>query len=102
MTAEWQLLFNAVIGLVMFLGGAVLYGLRESIQELKQADGNLSKVVHEMQRYMEENFVRSVALRDVIKPLQDQLHRIETKLDRKVDRTDCERYHEMRHHGDDE
>lgn len=97
MTAEIQIIFNAIIGLVMFLGGAVLYGLRESIQELKKADGDLSKVVTDMQRYMEENFVRSVALRDALKPVQDQLVRIENKLDRKVDRSDCERYHEVTH-----
>ena len=99
MSAEWQLLFNAVIGLVMFLGGAVLVSLRESLIELKRSDDELSKTVQQMQRYMEENFVRTMALRDALKPMQDQLQRIEGKLDRKVDRNDCERWHDVRHQG---
>jgi outer membrane protein TolC len=98
MTPEWQILFNSVIGLVMFLGGAVLYALRESLQELKKSDDELSKTIVSMQRYMEENFVRATALRDALKPLQDQLQRIESKLDRKMDRSDCERIHDVRHH----
>lgn len=94
MDADWRLIFNALLTVAVAAGGWVMKGLSDSIAELKRTDGKLADTINAMNRYMEENFVRGVVLRDALKPLAEQLNRIETKLDTKVSRNECLRYHE--------
>ena len=94
MDADWHVIFNGLLAVALAAGGWVMKGLSDSITELKKTDGKLADTIAGMNRYMEENFVRSIVLRDGLKPIHEQLNRIEAKLDTKVSQVDCARFHE--------
>ncbi len=98
----WQLMMmalNGVLGLAIVLGMFILRHIWTTLSELRVADDNLAEKIGMMKSTIEENFVRSASLRDALAPMREQLGRIESKLDRKVDRNECQRFHVLRADG---
>lgn len=87
------LAINIVLALAAFLGAFVLKHVWTSLIDLRVADDRLAERVAGVRSSVEENFVRVSALRDALDPFRDHLTRIEAKLDRKVDRSECVAIH---------
>jgi len=84
---------NLALTLCAGLGAFVLKHVWTSLIELRVADDRLAERVAMVRSSVEENFVRTSALRDALDPFKAQLSRIEAKLDRKVDRSECVAVH---------
>lgn len=83
---ETQTLINVLFGLVAFLGGYVLNGIRQSLADLIQSDDKLAGKVQAIEVLVAGEYVRHDALREALIPLSSQLNRIEIKLDHKADK----------------
>ena len=81
-----QTLINILFGLVAFLGGYVLNGLRQGLTDLITSDEKLAGKVQAIEVLVAGEYVRHDALRDALIPLSSQLNRIEIKLDHKADK----------------
>lgn len=83
---DLQLLFDIAIGLVSFLGGYILFGLRESIKTLHEDDRLLTEKVQAIEVLVAGKYVTREDLQTMGTDLFNFLRRIEEKLDRKVDK----------------
>ena len=72
---DYQVFFNAALGLAAFLGGWTLNGITKAIERL-DSDG----------RDMPHNYVSKDDYRNDIKDVKDMLGKIFDKLDTKVDK----------------
>lgn len=79
---DTQTAFNIVLSLVAFLGGWVLNSVRDSIARLQKTDGELADKVQHIEVLVAGKYVT----RDDLQALFSKLDRIETKLDKKVDK----------------
>ena len=91
---EWQSWINAGIGLVAFMGGYILKSITDSVKELQVADKVLSKDVSSLQVLVAGEYVKWDGLEKVMRPVSEQLTRIEGKLDNKQDKIDCKVNHQ--------
>ncbi len=90
---ETQSLINTLFGVVAFLGGWVVRNLQESMANLRQSDLDLTKKVQEMEVLVAGKYVTWEGLKDVLAPMTAALGRIESKLDHKMDKSECEAHH---------
>jgi len=79
MDLEGQHLFNTAIVLCGALGGWILKTIWEAIKDLK-------KDVKELNREVNQDFVRKDDFREAVKDIKDMLSKIFDKLDAKVDK----------------
>ena len=83
---DTQTLINLLFGLVAFLGGYIMHGLRDSLNNLSNADSQLLGKVQAMEVLVVGQYVKHADLREALVPMTTQLSRIETKLDNKMDK----------------
>lgn len=90
---ETQTLINALFGALGITLGWVMSNLKDSILSLHAADVELSRKVQEMEVLVAGKYVTYEGLKDVLTPIHTTLTRIETKLDSKMDKSECEAHH---------
>jgi hypothetical protein len=83
---DMQTAFNFVVGLSAFLGGWILRNLKESIDNLHDADSELTDKVQHIEVLIAGDYVRRSDLGIIVASLFEKLDKIESKLDRKADK----------------
>lgn len=83
---DYQILFDALIGLVGVLGGWVLNSLRDSIRALHDSDASLSEKVQEIEVLVAGSYVKRDDLDKLTAALFTKLDKIEAKIDQKADK----------------
>lgn len=78
--------FNAVVGLIAFLGAWVLNRLSTDIKALQAADTDLTRSVQHIELLVAGSYVKREDLDRLTLALFAKLDKIETKLDTKADR----------------
>jgi hypothetical protein len=79
---EPQVLFNAAIGIICLLGGAMLRSIYDAVKELRHSDGEIHDRINAMPSiYMRRDDFVSFGSR-----IEATLIRIESKLDGKADK----------------
>lgn len=84
-----QTFINAALGLIAFLGGWVLNGLKESMAQLKQTDNDLADKVQAIELLVAGTYVKRDDLDKLGHALFAKLDRIEEKMESKVNRAEC-------------
>lgn len=88
-----QTFINAALGMIAFLGGWVLNGLKESMRQLQLADTELTEKVQAIELLVAGTYVKREDLEKHIDKLGSalfaKLDRIEEKMEGKVNRTEC-------------
>lgn len=83
---DTQTLINVLFATCGTLGGIILKALWDELKELKRSDVLLADKVQRIEVLVAGNYVTWDGMKDVIRPMTDQLNRIEQKLDGKVDK----------------
>ena len=83
---DMQTAFNVAIGLVAFLGGWVLNGLRDSINTLHRSDSELTERIQGVEVLVAGQYVKRDDMDRLTQALFAKLDKIEEKIDRKVDK----------------
>lgn len=79
---DWQSAFNVVFAIAMVSGGWILKVLYDAVTELRRADGDIHDRVTKLATSLPDTYAR----RDDMKEIKETLVRIESKIDRKVDK----------------
>jgi len=86
MGVDFQELFNIAVALVSTLAGFVLKAVWDGIKDLQTSDKELTEKVHSIERIVVGDYVRKDDLERMNQAVLNKLDRIETKLDKKVDK----------------
>ena len=81
-----QSIFNVLVGLVAFFGGWVLNSLRDSIKTLNDSDLSLTIKLQSVELLVAGSYVKRDELDKLSHAIFTKLDRIESKLDKKVDK----------------
>ncbi len=81
-----QSIINIAIGLCGALGGFLLKAVWDGLKELRAADILLTEKVQKIEVLVAGHYVTWDGLKDVMRPMAEQLNRIEQKLDGKADK----------------
>ena len=101
MDASTQIFINAALGVIAFLGGIIMKiiwdavrSLRTSLAEMRHEDSVLASKVQEIEVLVAGTYVKRDELERLSQALFAKLDKIMEKLDQKVDRHECERFHD--------
>ena len=84
-----QTIINILIGAVGSLVGWVLKGIKEDMKDLQSAGKSLTVKVQEIELLVVGDYVKNDHLEKLSDAIFTKLDRIETKLDRKVDKNEA-------------
>lgn len=84
---EGQTYFNIAVGLIGGLGGWILNSLKSSIDALQKADSALTTKVQAIEVLVAGQYVKRDDMDKISDAIFAKLDRIETKLDRKADKS---------------
>ena len=90
---ESQDLINVALGAISFLGGWVVKNLQDSMKSLQDADERLETKVQAIEVLVAGQYVKREDFDKTVSALFTKLDRIEEKIDRKVDRAECDKVH---------
>ena len=82
----YQMSFDALGAVTMFLFGYLLKSIGDSIKGLQKADGALSDKIQHLEILVAGDYVKKHDLTQLTEALFTKLDKIEDKLDRKVDK----------------
>lgn len=88
-----QDLINALLGGLGVTLGWVMSNLKDSIKNLHESNAALATKMQNMEILVAGRYVTWDGLKDVLAPVNATLGRIESKLDHKMDKTECEAHH---------
>jgi len=101
MDAATQMFINAALGVIAFLGGIIMKviwdairSLRISLAEMRHEDVLLANKVQAIEVLVAGTYVKRDELERMSQALFAKLDKIMEKLDGKVDRKECERFHD--------
>ncbi len=101
MSDEMQLFINSALGIIAFLGGVVMKvvwdavgALRVSLAEMRQEDAALAAKVQSIEVLVAGQYVKRDEFERLSHALFVKLDQIMEKLDSKVNRIECERFHD--------
>lgn len=83
---DYQVLFDIVLGLASFMGGYILYGIRDGMQRLREDDAKLLEKIQAIEVLVAGQYVTRTDLQKMGNDIFNVLRRIEDKLDNKVDK----------------
>jgi hypothetical protein len=83
---DTQILINALLSLIAFLGGWWMRVMWTSLGELRSADSKLTEKVQSIEVLVAGNYVKREDLDKLTDALFKKLDRIENKVDNKVDK----------------
>lgn len=101
MDAATQMFINAALGVIASLGGIIMKviwdairSLRISLAEMRHEDVLLANKVQAIEVLVAGTYVKRDELERMSQALFAKLDKIMEKLDGKVDRKECERFHD--------
>lgn len=101
MDASTQMFINAALGVIASLGGIIMKviwdatrSLRISLAEMRHEDVLLANKVQAIEVLVAGTYVKRDELERMSQALFAKLDKIMEKLDGKVDRKECERFHD--------
>jgi len=101
MDAATQMFINAALGVIASLGGIIMKviwdairSLRISLAEMRHEDVLLASKVQAIEVLVAGTYVKRDELERMSQALFAKLDKIMEKLDGKVDRKECERFHD--------
>lgn len=101
MDAATQMFINAALGVIASLGGIIMKviwdairSLRISLAEMRHEDVLLANKVQAIEVLVAGTYVKRDELERMSQALLAKLDKIMEKLDGKVDRKECERFHD--------
>lgn len=83
---DYQTALNITLSLISFLGGYVLYSIRESIKNLQQRDSELTDKVQQIEVLVAGQYVKRDDMEKMANALFAKLDKIDSKLDNKADK----------------
>lgn len=83
---DFQVGFNILVGLSGFLGGYVLFSIKDSLSSLTIADKELTDKVQAIELLVAGKYVTREDLQQMGNDIFNVLRRIEEKLDKKADK----------------
>lgn len=83
---DYQAVLNIALSLASFLGGYVLYSIRESIKSLQQRDSELTDKVQQIEVLVAGQYVKRDDMEKLSMALFAKLDKIDAKLDNKADK----------------
>ena len=83
---DMQTSFNIAVGLIAFLGGWILNGLRDSMKSLQTSDTELANKVQGIELLVAGSYVKRDDLDKLTTALFAKLDKIDAKLDAKADK----------------
>ena len=101
MSDEMQIFINSALGVIAFLGGIVMKviwdavgALRASLAEMRHEDSVLASKVQAIEVLVAGQYLKRDEFERLSKVLFEKLDAIMGKLDGKVNRAECERFHD--------
>jgi hypothetical protein len=101
MDQDTQMFVNSALGVIAFLGGIVMKviwdaiaALRTSLKEMRDEDTKLATKVQAIEVLVAGTYIKRDEFEKLSQALFNKLDRIMEKLDSKVDRNECERFHD--------
>lgn len=83
---DFQTLFNVALGVISFLLGIIVQGLRESMAKLQKADNDLATKVQSIEVLVAGTYVKRDELDKLANALFAKLDKIMEKMSEKVDK----------------
>lgn len=83
---DLQMAFNIAVALIAFLGGWVMNNLRDSMNNLRDADAALTSKVQAIEVLVAGEYVKKDDMEKLIDAVFKKLDRIEDKIDQKADK----------------
>lgn len=93
MDQSTQMFVNAVLGVAAFLGGAVMKSIWDALKKQQDETSALATKVQNIEVLVAGSYVKTDKFEQVITALFAKLDKIYEKLDAKVDRNECDRFH---------
>ncbi len=100
MSDEMQMFINSALGVIAFLGGGfvkvlwdAINSLKTSLNEMRSDDVALAAKVQAIEVLVAGTYVKKDELERLSQALFSKLDKIMDKLDAKVDRNECDRFH---------
>jgi len=100
MSTEFQMFVNAALGVIAFLGGILMKvvwdainALRASLAEMREDDTQLAKKVQAIEVLVAGTYIKRDEFERLSVAIFAKLDKIIEKIDAKVDRSECERFH---------
>jgi hypothetical protein len=100
MSEEMQMFINSALGVIAFLGGIVMKvvwdavdTLRTSLSEMRNDDAQLAAKVQAIEVLVAGQYIKRDEFEKLSQAIFTKLDKIMDKLDAKVDRKECERFH---------
>lgn len=90
---ETQTVINIAFGLLGALMGGILKAVWDGVKDLQTADKALAKDVGALQVLVAGDYIKRESFDTLSSAIFAKLDKIEAKLDRKMDKADCDRVH---------
>jgi hypothetical protein len=101
MDQDTQQFVNSALGVIAFLGGIVMKviwdaigALRTSLKEMRDEDAKLASKVQSIEVLVAGTYIKRDEFEKLSQAIFNKLDKIMEKLDAKVDRNECERFHD--------
>ena len=100
MDSDVQMFVNAALGVIAFLGGIIIKvvwdaisTLRTSLAEMREEDTKLASKVQAIEVLVAGTYIKRDEFERLSAAIFSKLDKIIEKIDHKVDREECERFH---------
>ena len=100
MDSDVQMFVNAALGVIAFLGGIIIKvvwdaisTLRTSLAEMREEDTKLASKVQAIEILVAGTYIKRDEFERLSAAIFSKLDKIIEKIDHKVDRSECERFH---------
>ena len=100
MDSDVQMFVNAALGVIAFLGGIIIKvvwdaisTLRTSLAEMREEDTKLASKVQAIEVLVAGTYIKRDEFERLSSAIFAKLDKIIEKIDSKVDRNECERFH---------
>ena len=88
-----QDIINLALGAISFLGGWIVKNLQDSMKSLQERDEHLANKVQQIEVLVAGQYIKREDFDRTVAALFTKLDRIEQKIDKKVDKSECEKVH---------
>lgn len=93
MSPEVQMFINATLGVIAFLGGAVMKSIWDALKKQQEETSALITKVQGIEVLVAGSYVKTDKFEQVVTAMFAKLDKIYEKLDTKADKTGCDMVH---------
>lgn len=93
MDPQTQMFINAALGMIAFLGGAVMKSIWDAMKKQQEDTSALVAKVQNIEVLVAGSYVKADKFEQVIAALFHKLDKIYEKLDTKADKAECDKAH---------